>query len=402
MLNHVVKHRKHRANVKAQTPTRHACGARRAGYTLTLSNPRFLRDAARELGRRARKPKEFPLMRGGFARSAPISPRALILAFVVLLSGCSLFRPAPPPEQEAPAPASEPEAASEAAASEPEVATPPEGASESEGGATAKPVPRRPHREPVRRAPPAPPPPPPPAPPPAPAPAPIVSTRPIEHGTFRTLLDAQVQRPDGKVVGRAINLIAGPDGKPVDVIVNLQGFMGVGDRKADFPWSTVRVDLRAKTPAITLALGPGQTTDKPKVTTKGEPGPDDATPTRLPMIDATVERPNGSKIGRVVDVLLDANADPLAIVLDLSGTLQSRHTIAADWSALRFAPRDKELRAQLDLTDQQIGASPQYASDKPVRAVTKPASAAPAAAASAASAATPAPSASTAPARGAQ
>jgi hypothetical protein len=317
----------------------------------------------------------------------------IVAMLLLLLSGCGLFLTTPPPDSSAWAP--EPPPAPEPTETEPEEMAPPEAASEPHA---AKPAPKRPHRAPVRRPRPAPPPPPPPPPPPAPAPAPIVSTRPIEAGTFRTLLDAKVQRPDGKVLGRAVDLVAGPDGKPVDVIVNLQGFMGIGDRKANFPWSTVRVDLHPKTPAITLVLGPHQmpAPDKPKSVGPPPAGPGDATPTRLPMLDASVERPNGSKIGRVVDVLLGANADPLAVVLDLAGTLQSRHTIAADWSALRFATRDKELRAQLDMTDQQIDASPPYANDKPVLAVTRTAPAAPA---------SPAPSSSSAssvPAHGAQ
>jgi hypothetical protein len=342
-------------------------------------------------------------MRGGSTRPAPILSRVLLVALLLLLSGCGMFLTTPPPDPQAwatvPAPAPEP------AASEPELAAPPEVTSGPEEN-EARRAPRKPHRAPVRRRPPPPPPPPRPAPPPAPAPAPVVTTRTIDHGTYRTLLDAQVQRPDGKVIGHAVDLVAGPDGKPANIVVNLQGFMGIGDRKADFPWSTVRVDLHPKTPAITLVLGPHQmpAPDKPNAAGPGQAGPGDATPTRLPMLDSTVERPNGGKVGRVVDVLLGANADPLAVVLDVSGTLQTRHTIAADWSALHFAPRDNALRAQLDITDQQIDASPPYANDNPVRAVTRtpvvvPARAAPAPPAPPAS---PASSASSAPASGAK
>jgi len=307
----------------------------------------------------------------------------LIAVLPLLLCGCSPFLTTPPPDSSAWA-ASPPE---ETTASEPEVAGPPEAASVPQEGNLPKPAPRRPHPARVRRRRPAPPPPPPPPPPPARAPAPLVTTRPIARGTFRTLLDAKVQRPDGKVIGNAVDLVAGPDGKPADIIVNLQGFMGIGDRKADFPWSTVHVNMQPKAPAITLVLRPNEmpAPDKPKAAGPVQAGPGAATPTRLPMLDASVERPNGSKIGRVVDVLIGANAAPLAIVLDMSGTLQRRHTIAADWAALRFTTRDKELRAQLDMTDQQVDASPPYASDKPVLAVTRTAPTAPAAPAAPAS-----------------
>jgi hypothetical protein len=46
-----------------------------------------------------------------------------------------------------------------------------------------------------------------------------------------------------------------------------------------------------------------------------------------------------------------------------------RRTIAANWSALRFAVRDKTLAALMDLSDAAIAASPPYASGEPIRAV---------------------------------
>ncbi|WP_322102062.1 PRC-barrel domain-containing protein [Paraburkholderia sp. J41] len=320
----------------------------------------------------------------------------MILLSLVALSGCSLFRPAPPPEPEVTV---EPEP--EPAASEPEAASAPEAASEPEPASGVKPAPRKPRPAPVRRRRPAPPPPAPASAPPAPAPAPLVQTHTIERGAFRTLLDGEVQKTDGKVVGRAVDMVAGPGGKPAEVVVNLQGFMGVGDRKANFPWSGVRVNLQPKTPALTLALPPSQL----QVPERQQPAAPEASATRLPMIDATVERANGAKIGRVVDVLLDGSADPLAVVLDVSGTLEKRHTIAADWSALHFVTKNNTLAAQLDMSDQQVDASPPYAAEQPVRAVSPSAPNAPnapnAPAAPSAASAAPAATAS-APAHGAK
>ncbi|MCP3721918.1 PRC-barrel domain-containing protein [Paraburkholderia sp. CNPSo 3272] len=337
-------------------------------------------------------------MRRGFLRSTrPVFhfPYALTLLMLLTLSGCSLFRPAPPPEPEAPM-ATEPEPA----ASEPEAASAPEAASEPETESTTRPAPKKPRPAPVHRRRPAPPPPAPASAPPAPPPAPIVQVRTLERGTFRTLLDSEVQKTDGKVVGRAVDMVTGPGGKPVDVVVNLQGFMGIGDRKANFPWSGVRVNTQAKTPAITLALPANQlqVPDRPKAGAP-QPGNPEASATRLPMLDADVERANGGKVGRVVDVLLDGSAAPQAVVLDVSGTLEKRHTIAADWSALRFVTKNNTLEAQLEMSDQQVDASPPYAPDQPVHAVAPaappPAPAAPAASAtSAASAAQAAPAAS--------
>ncbi|WP_321962579.1 PRC-barrel domain-containing protein [Paraburkholderia sp. J7] len=308
-------------------------------------------------------------MRRGILRSArPVFhfPYALTLLMLLTLSGCSLFRPAPPPEPEAPV-ATEPEPA----ASEPEAASAPEAASEPETESTVRPAPKKPRPALVRRPRPAPPPPAPASAPPAPPRPPLVQVRTLERGTFRTLLDSEVQKTDGKVVGRAVDMVTGPGGKPVDVVVNLQGFMGIGDRKANFPWSGVRVNTQAKTPAITLALPASQlqVPDRPKAGAP-QPGNPEASATRLPMLDADVERANGAKVGRVVDVLLDGSAAPQAVVLDVSGTLEKRHTIAADWSALRFVTKNNALEAQLEMSDQQVDASPPYAPDQPVHAVT--------------------------------
>ena len=95
-------------------------------------------------------------------------------------------------------------------------------------------APKKPHREATRPKPvqrpesPTPPPPPPP---------PIVATRPLDRTQIHALLDSEVARRNGKVIGRAVDMVTDASGKPREMIVNLQGFMGVGDRKVIFPWN---------------------------------------------------------------------------------------------------------------------------------------------------------------------
>ncbi|WP_025598377.1 PRC-barrel domain-containing protein [Burkholderia sp. WSM2230] len=212
-------------------------------------------------------------------------------------------------------------------------------------------------------------------PPPPPPPPPLILVRTIERNDARTLLDSEVQKPDGKVVGRAVDIIADASGKPREVVVNLQGFLGVGDRKVNFAWNAFRFTPTAKTAPITL--NPSAAPLNPAKSNAAM---------QLPLIDATVERSNGAKVGRVIDVLIDASAQPQAVVLDVNGMVSTeRRTIAANWSALRFVAKDKELHPQIDLSDAQINAAPPYASDKPIRAVSPAPPAAPAAAAAAAS-----------------
>ncbi|WP_454825009.1 PRC-barrel domain-containing protein [Paraburkholderia xenovorans] len=224
--------------------------------------------------------------------------------------------------------------------------------------------------------------------PPPPPPPPLIVVRTIERNEARALLDSEVQKPDGKVVGRAVDLIADAGGKPREMVVNLQGFLGVGDRKVNFPWSAFRFTPTAKAAPITLNAA----------AVPANPAKAAAAALQLPLIDATVERSNGAKVGRVIDVLVDANAQPQAVVLDVNGMVSpERRTIAANWSALRFVTKDKELHPLLELSDAQINASPPYASDKPIRAVSPapPPAQAPAPASAPAAVAAPAAAATT-------
>jgi sporulation protein YlmC with PRC-barrel domain len=316
-------------------------------------------------------------MSGGFSRPAW---RLLILAVFALfaLSGCSLlWGPQQAPIVDATVMPVEP-ASAPVAASEPEPV---------ETEATGPEQPRKPKKPVVKPHKVEPPPPVATPVPPPPPPPPLIVLRTIERSEARALLDSEVQKPDGKVVGRAVDMITDANGKPRQMVVNLQGFLGVGDRKVNFPWTAFRFAPTAKAAPITLNAAAVPTPAAKSVALQ------------LPLIDTDVERSNGAKVGRVIDVLIDANAQPQAVVLDVNGMVSTeRRTIAANWSALRFVTKDKELHPLLDLSDAQINATPPYANDKPIRAVSPappqaPASApvsAPAPAAAASAAPTPA------------
>ena len=312
----------------------------------------------------------FPASRMSF----PSSTVFLVLAAAALLSGCSLL-----PTQNPPAPISE-------ALIEPVGETAGEPLTMPPVPAPTQPeepeAPKKPHREVTRPKPvqrpesPTPPPPP---------PAPLVATRALDRTQIHALLDSEVARRNGKVIGRAVDMVTDASGKPREMIVNLQGFMGVGDRKVIFPWNVFRFTPGGKQEPIVLDVPSGDL--PPAARPKAVPlsGSAAASPaTRLPLLDSDVERPNGTKIGRVVDVLIDRAAQPQAVVLDLGGLVNTdRRSIAASWGALRFVTRDKALRPQLDLNDAQIKAAPPYAADKPIVAVYPPVAPAPVQASSA-------------------
>jgi PRC-barrel domain len=304
-------------------------------------------------------------MSGGFYRHG-VSRCIVVWMLLTMLAGCSaLFGPKPPPVTEQPAPEPQPE---------PEPAAPPEPEASAPAPASAPAVPE------VKRAPPKPvhrhPPPHRPAPPetpPAPAPvvpAPIVSTRLLSSNDTRGLLDARVQRPDGKALGRAIDMFVDKDGRPQEMLVNLSGFLGIGDRKVRFPWNAFTFNMSAKKAAITLAVKEGQPPAAQALHKKGaRPAGIPSKPELTRMIDATVERVDGARVGRVVDVLIDNHAAPQAAVVDVSRLMQDRRSIAIDWSALRFVHKNDALQVESDLTDAQVDAAPNYEPDRPVRAV---------------------------------
>jgi hypothetical protein len=86
-----------------------------------------------------------------------------------------------------------------------------------------------------------------------------------------------------------------------------------------------------------------------------------------------VRGPAGETIGRVVDVLVDANGGPRAAVIDFGGVLGvGSRKIAVTWQLLRFRPGDKDAPVLLEMTRAQIQSAPEYkppATEKPAEAV---------------------------------
>ena len=206
-----------------------------------------------------------------------------------------------------------------------------------------------------------------PAPAPAPAAAPLVSVEWVPRAQARGLLDAEVQRQNGKVIGRAVDLVADAAGKLRDIVINLVGFMGVGDRKVSLPWNAIRFDPAASKIPITL-----KSDSIEPVSAQSARG--------INLLDASVRSRSGAEVGRVIDVLIDAAGQPRAVVLDVSGALiHDEHMIAADWSAFRVVGKEGALRVDTELTERQVEASPPYETGK-AAPVVSPAAGAPTAA----------------------
>jgi PRC-barrel domain len=79
------------------------------------------------------------------------------------------------------------------------------------------------------------------------------------------------------------------------------------------------------------------------------------------VLGQRVTDPDGKDIGRLVDVLVDANGQPQAAVIDFGGFMGvGNRKIAVVWSALRFNPGDAKRKVALEMTPDQIKTAPEF------------------------------------------
>ena len=79
------------------------------------------------------------------------------------------------------------------------------------------------------------------------------------------------------------------------------------------------------------------------------------------ILGQRVTDPKGKEIGRLVDVLVDANGQPQAAVIDFGGFMGvGNRKIAVHWSVLHFNPGDAKHKIMLEMTPDQIKAAPEF------------------------------------------
>ncbi len=109
-------------------------------------------------------------------------------------------------------------------------------------------------------------PPPPAAPPPAaatppPAPAPVLSVPP---GDAEAVLGQRVTDPDGKDIGRLVDVLVDANGQPQAAVIDFGGFMGVGNRKIAVAWSALRFNPGDAKRKVALEMTPDQIKTAPE------------------------------------------------------------------------------------------------------------------------------------------
>jgi len=97
------------------------------------------------------------------------------------------------------------------------------------------------------------------------------------------------------------------------------------------------------------------------------------------ILGKKVQGAGGEDMGRVVDLLVDADGQPRAAVIDFGGFLGvGSRKIAVDWHLLQFRPADQKAPMQLIVTRAEVQAAPEFKEkNEPLQIVAPPAEAPP-------------------------
>lgn len=90
----------------------------------------------------------------------------------------------------------------------------------------------------------------------------------------------------------------------------------------------------------------------------------------MSIMGLTVQGPAGKDVGRLTDVLVGPDGEPVAAVIDFGGFLGvGNRKVAVDWKSLKFSPRDKNHPIMLELAPDQVRAAPDYKDQQPAPVV---------------------------------
>lgn len=79
------------------------------------------------------------------------------------------------------------------------------------------------------------------------------------------------------------------------------------------------------------------------------------------ILGSRIIGPDSKEIGRLIDVLVDAQGKPEAAIIDFGGFLGvGNRRVAVHWSALQFHPEDTKHPVWVDMTPDQIKTAPEY------------------------------------------
>jgi hypothetical protein len=113
------------------------------------------------------------------------------------------------------------------------------------------------------------------------------------------ILGHNVEDPDGKDIGRLVDVLVGAEGLPQAAVIDFGGFLGVGSRKIAVRWSALHFAPGDTKHPITLELTPDQIKGAPEFKDVAKPAPvvvaAPVQPAPPPQPAATTEAPGGTE-----------------------------------------------------------------------------------------------------------
>jgi hypothetical protein len=106
--------------------------------------------------------------------------------------------------------------------------------------------------------------------------APTPPTTEVQHvppEQASAILGEKVLDPEGKEIGRLVDILVGQDGQPQAGVIDFGGFMGVGSRKIAVHWGSLHFAPGDPKQPITLDLTPDQIKDAPEFKDVAKPAP---------------------------------------------------------------------------------------------------------------------------------
>jgi hypothetical protein len=111
------------------------------------------------------------------------------------------------------------------------------------------------------------------------APAPPATVQRVPPEQALAILGHTVADPEGKNIGRLVDVLVGNDGEPQAAVIDFGGFMGVGSRKIAVEWSALHFAPANTKQPITLDLSQDQIKAAPEYKDPAKPAPVVVAPT---------------------------------------------------------------------------------------------------------------------------
>ena len=108
---------------------------------------------------------------------------------------------------------------------------------------------------------------------------------------------------------------------------------------------------------------------------RAQPAAPAAPPTMVALMGKRLLGPAGEELGRLVDMVVDAEGRPLAVVVDVGGFMGlGIRRVALAWGLLRFRAEPDTVRLSLEISPERVTAAPEYRPGDPASILSLPAS----------------------------